>query len=69
MGHRDVVSRHDNCVWNHTVWTCDCAYDGKSWDGLKEDCHVLSRGEHTTEVWQDYIIVKFPRKIHEIILP
>lgn len=54
MGHRDVVSRHDNCVWNHTVWTCDCAYDGKSWDGLKEDCHVLKHGDHMTQVCQDY---------------
>ena len=65
MEHRDVVSRHDNYVWNHTLWTCDCADAGKSWDGLKENCHVLNRGEHTTQVCQDYTNCK----IHSTILP
>ena len=51
MGHRDVaassVAIHR---WDHVVWTCDPAYSGKTWDGLKEDCHILKRNRSTTKV-------------------
>ena len=50
MGHRDASTSVAIQRWDHTVWTCDRTYSGKTWDGLKEDCHILKRNRLTTKV-------------------
>ena len=54
MGHRSLPANVANYIWDHTVWTCNLAYSGKSWEGLKEDCHILQRGQHKTQVCKNY---------------
>ena len=54
MGHRSLPDNADNYIWDHTVWTCNLTYGGKSWGGSKEDCHILQRGQRTTQVRKDY---------------
>ena len=54
MGQRvldsNIINSGVNYIWDHIVCTCNRNYRGKSWGGLKEDCHVVERDQQTTKV-------------------
>ena len=62
-GHRNVSETVSSAVgtkcFDHTVWTCDPKYTGKSWGGLKEDYYVLQRSLQTTKVCHYILFVFF----------
>lgn len=50
-GHRAVAAAVPSALpFHHSVWTCASSYRDKSWDGLREDCHVLERHQRTLKV-------------------